>query len=82
MRQPFEKLIQLQLILLILAIFAGFMMMWTATLFFSFFACIAVISSFFIEGYIELKKGYITQAGHQMIRAILLIIFISYLYIT
>ncbi|WP_182200787.1 hypothetical protein [Paraliobacillus salinarum] len=82
MRHPFEKLIQIQLILLLISIFAGILTIWTAILFFSFFACIAVVTSFFIEGYIELQKGDVAQAGHQLIRAIILIIFISFLYFT
>ncbi|MFB1049683.1 hypothetical protein [Paraliobacillus sp. JSM ZJ581] len=82
MRQPFEKLTQVQLILLLVSIVAGIIAIWTATLFLSFFVCMAVVSSFLIEGYIACKKGDIVQAGHQIIRAIILIIFISYLSIT
>ncbi len=82
MRHPFEKWIQLQMILLLFAVFLGILTIWTSVLFFSFMTCISIIASICIDGYIELLKGHSTQAGHQIIRAVILTIFISYLYLT
>ncbi|GGM32943.1 hypothetical protein GCM10011351_18780 [Paraliobacillus quinghaiensis] len=82
MKHPFEKLLQLQFLAILLAIIFGVFTILSGNLFLAFFTCLLVTADLLFEGLIELRKQNPAQFARHFFRVIMIIIFVSYLYFT
>ena len=82
MKHPFEKLLQLQFLALLLAIIFGVFTLLLGNIFLAFFTCLLVTADLLVDGLIEWKKQNPAQFVHHFFRVIMIIVFVSYLYFT
>lgn len=79
MRHPYEKFIRLELIALILAVFAGIIVLVKGFILLAIFLIYLVACALCCEGMIELNTHNRNHAIKHFLQAILIFVFMSYL---
>ncbi|SDK16313.1 hypothetical protein [Sediminibacillus albus] len=82
MKHPYKKFFQLQLLMMIFTLLLGIVAMVKGSLLLIVTALFCLAFSFIFEGLAEYKKQHTFQFAQQMTRAVVIILFVSYLYIT
>ncbi|MDC3416814.1 hypothetical protein [Aquibacillus salsiterrae] len=80
MRHPYKKFAQLQLFMIVVTVFVGVLALAYQHLFLALLTCIFLALSFLFEALVELKRGRTYLFGQQLLRAIIIIIFVSFIY--
>lgn len=80
MRQSYKVFIQLQVIMMVVTILLGAIALYHGNLFLALVTCFCLALSFTFEGLVEWKKKNTLFSSQQFLRAIIIIIFVCYLY--
>ncbi|WP_407269218.1 hypothetical protein [Radiobacillus sp. PE A8.2] len=80
MKHPYKKFVQFQFISMIAAISFAAIALIYGSLLIALFSAFALSLSFLFEGLIEWKKHNHVQFGHQLVRALIVLTIVSYLY--
>ncbi|WP_112182238.1 MULTISPECIES: hypothetical protein [Paraliobacillus] len=82
MRHPHERLLQLQFLTLLLAIVFGIITVFSGYIFLAYVTCLMLAVNLLCEGLIEWKNHDTIQFAYHVLRVILILVFVSYLYFT
>ncbi|MBM7570512.1 hypothetical protein [Aquibacillus albus] len=80
MKHPYKKFAQLQLFMMAITLVIGIFALVKASMLLALFTCLTLALSFTFEGLAELKKQNTLQFGQQILRSMIIIIFVCYLY--
>lgn len=82
MRNPYERLLQLEFSTLLLAIVFGIITMFSGYIFLAYVTCLMLAVNLLCEGLIGWKNHDTIQFAYHVLRVILILIFVTYLYAT
>ncbi|MDL4841715.1 hypothetical protein [Aquibacillus rhizosphaerae] len=80
MNHPYKKFVQLQIFMMFLTLFLGIIALVKSSVFLALITCFTLALSFAFEGIVELKKKNTFHFGQQLLRALIIVIFVCYLY--
>ncbi|WP_186575898.1 hypothetical protein [Aquibacillus kalidii] len=80
MRHPFQAYVQLQYFTMIITLILGAIALINQSTFLALLGCITLALSLGCEGLVEWKKKRVLPFAQQIIRSVLIVIFVCYIY--
>ncbi|MRH44014.1 hypothetical protein GH741_15330 [Aquibacillus halophilus] len=80
MKHPYQRFFQLQVLMMILTVIFGIISLVKGSMLLALLTCFTLALSFAFEGMVEFKKQNTFPFAQQLLRAVIIIIFVSFLY--